>query len=226
MGYIRTKQSGLGLAPLAVVEAAPVVVDLLGKILNFGGKLVYGVKAESFPKRWTDLGIFRNQWFSGWERDGRGTFWWDRNEQGGAGVDERLGNTTARGMTMADAYIDAARSGGASLSQALGFIHEIYLDTASNRPPGYTGRGAWAASQRDGTLKKYWSAYMNQYGPRASRLAGLAPSGVTTSGGSMPGVVSSSSGAPVSTASASGGLGTLGLAVLGLGAVLFFSGGK
>lgn len=184
---------------MAVVAAIPAALSIGGAVKDlfsgigslFGGKLVYGLKAESFPKRWEDADVFRHQWFHQGDAQGKGSFWWDPAEQGGAGVRERIQNTTDNGLTMADYYVYLVMKSGRSQAQALQAVQDIYLDTASKAPAGYAGRGDFAIAERDGALRHFLAAYQNQFGAGAHpKLAG----GTIAAGGVTPGLAAMTAG--------------------------------
>jgi len=195
----RRRRTGLGfLDPVTATVAVKGALSI-GKILGnlFGGKLTYGLKKEEFDQRWTNDRWFRAQWMANAQSgasDGKGSYWWDSGEQGGAGVAERAQNTTAKGLTMADFY--------AVLCESLGLdgllaIHKLYLDTASNVPSGFAGRGDYVSKMRDGRLKKYLPDYLARFGAAASPYAGSASAAQSAAAKSAGASVLTSGGMPI-----------------------------
>lgn len=172
--HTKLRPPGLGMIdPVTAAVTIKGAVSVIKALSNlFGGKLTYGLKAEEFSQRWSNPRWFRAQWMANAQpgaADGKGSWWFDPNEQGGAGVAERAQNTTAQGMTLADYYVVLCQGTGLDGLQAL---HELYLDTASLVPSGFKGRGDFVSRMRDGKLSKYLPDYLERFGDAASPYAG------------------------------------------------------
>jgi hypothetical protein len=172
-------------APLIVAGGIKAGLNVLKGLKSFttafGGKLTYGLGGDEFAARLTDPRFFRAQWLA---QPANTSFWFDPGSP--EGQSERKSFTTDRGETMADAYVEVTQAAGLDGLQA---IHELYLDTASKVPAGYSGRGEFVAKERDGNLNKYRTAYYERYGAAASQWAGPEPASVSL--GSLASVVGS-----------------------------------